>query len=51
MAAALANRAQELDPLSLPISATRGLIVENGRRFKEATEGGCDNEEVLVYHF
>jgi TolB-like protein/DNA-binding winged helix-turn-helix (wHTH) protein/Tfp pilus assembly protein PilF len=30
------NRAQELDPLSLSISANRGQILENARRYEEA---------------
>src|SRR5262245_42433021 len=33
-----ANRAQELDPFSLSISAKRGFILENARRYDEAIE-------------
>jgi TolB-like protein/DNA-binding winged helix-turn-helix (wHTH) protein/Tfp pilus assembly protein PilF len=32
------SRAQELDPLSLSISATRGFMLENARRYEEATD-------------
>jgi tetratricopeptide (TPR) repeat protein len=32
------NRAQELDPFSLAISAKRGFILENARRYDEAIE-------------
>jgi TolB-like protein/DNA-binding winged helix-turn-helix (wHTH) protein/Tfp pilus assembly protein PilF len=37
-AIAEANRAQELDPFSLAISAKRGFILENARRYDEAIE-------------
>jgi tetratricopeptide (TPR) repeat protein len=37
-AIAEANRAQELDPFSLAISAQRGYILENTRRYDEAIE-------------
>jgi TolB-like protein/Tfp pilus assembly protein PilF len=37
-AIAEANRAQELDPFSLAISAQRGFILENARRYDEAIE-------------
>src|SRR4030095_1418017 len=32
------DRAQELDPLSLQISSSRGYILENARRYEEAIE-------------
>lgn len=32
------NRAQELDPLSLSISSTRGFLLLNARRYEEAIE-------------
>lgn len=35
---AAANRARELDPFSLPISAHRGFLLENARRYDEAIE-------------
>ena len=37
-AIAEANRAQQLDPFSLAISAKRGFILENARRYDEAIE-------------
>ena len=37
-AIAEANRAQEMDPLSLPISVSRGFVLENSRRYDEAIE-------------
>jgi tetratricopeptide (TPR) repeat protein len=33
---AMSNRARELDPLSLSISAQRGFLLENARRYQEA---------------
>lgn len=35
---AMSNRARELDPLSLSISAQRGFLLENARRYQEAIE-------------
>jgi TolB-like protein/DNA-binding winged helix-turn-helix (wHTH) protein/Flp pilus assembly protein TadD len=35
---AASNRARELDPLSLSISANRGFLLENARRYDEAIE-------------
>jgi TolB-like protein/DNA-binding winged helix-turn-helix (wHTH) protein/Tfp pilus assembly protein PilF len=35
---AAANRARELDPFSLSISANRGFLLENARRYNEAIE-------------
>jgi len=35
---AASNRARELDPFSLSISAQRGFLLENARRYKEAIE-------------
>jgi TolB-like protein/DNA-binding winged helix-turn-helix (wHTH) protein/Flp pilus assembly protein TadD len=37
-AIAASNRARELDPLSLAISAQRGFLLENARRYDEAIE-------------
>lgn len=37
-AIAASNRARELDPLSLSISAQRGFILENARRYEEAIQ-------------
>jgi len=37
-ALAEANRARELDPYSLDVSATRGFVLENARRYPEAIE-------------
>ena len=35
---AVSNRARELDPFSLSISAQRGFLLENARRYREAIE-------------
>ena len=35
---AASNRARELDPFSLTISAQRGFLLENARRYNEAIE-------------
>jgi len=37
-ALAEANRARELDPFSLDVSATRGFVLQNARRYAEAIE-------------